>query len=696
MSLQTTSPASGNLQGSGKTTTGDEILGSSATGVKASREDRVAALRPLVERMFTGHCWIKGKDGYRQIDEPFDEIKLSEHVMQQKAYGLCPIAPGDSTVRAACLDFDSHKGGTPWADMRKTAGLVMTALENDGLKPIEFRSSGGKGLHLWLVWDAQQDAYSVREMLRAALATCDLVPGTKGVAAGQVEIFPKQSEVPANGYGNMVVLPGAGKSKRLTPGVEWPMSDPVPGLQRPVREHVEVKIPDDLVTLRAALDAIPNAGENELNYDEWRNALFGIHDATGGSDVGLTLAHEFSAKSSKYDPDFLDHRIWPHISSEREDRITVRTLYRLAAPYGFIDPTIAADFEDERARVAASVAGTPLRFRFLSAGEFADRKSAGWIVRGVLPAGDVAVIYGEPGSGKTFFALDLVVAIALGVEWRGKKVKQGRVAYIAAEDDGGVQDRLKAQAMHRGLTPADIGIHFLPDAPNFLERSQIADVIAGLKACGPVSVVVVDTLARVTAGGNENAGEDMGKVLGHCTTIWRATGALVILVHHSGKDASKGARGWSGIKAAVHAEISILRAADDRVATVAKLKNGQDGEEFGFRLQQVPVRLDDDGEVVTSCVVEHMAAAKKIGRGKKPKEGDHERRVMQALHDLVGLGGGQPTVTEVVDEAVNQTPYDASAKRDRRREYVFRALNTLESAGRVVVAGQRVGFPSAD
>lgn len=180
------------------------------------REQLAAALRPLVERCHRGHCWVKGKNGPRQIDEPFDEVKLSEHVTGSKAYGLCPIAPGESTTRVACLDFDSHKGETAWADMRAIADRVALALELDGYQPVMFRSSGGQGIHLFVLWDEPQDAYSVREVMRAALAACDLKPGTRGVVAGEVEVFPKQDSVPADGFGSMFILPLAGKSELLT------------------------------------------------------------------------------------------------------------------------------------------------------------------------------------------------------------------------------------------------------------------------------------------------------------------------------------------------------------------------------------------------------------------------------------------------------------------------------------------------
>ena len=177
--------------------------------------DKVAALTPLVERMHRGHCWLKTADGPRRLAQPFTESMLAEHCAGRKAYGLCPIAPGTSTTRVALLDFDSHKGETPWQTMLDTARNAAFVLEQEGYSPVLWRSSGGHGVHLYLLWDEPQDAYSVRCMLADTLAALGLANGTGGVVAGQVEIFPKQDSVPADGFGNMWILPFAGKSELL-------------------------------------------------------------------------------------------------------------------------------------------------------------------------------------------------------------------------------------------------------------------------------------------------------------------------------------------------------------------------------------------------------------------------------------------------------------------------------------------------
>ena len=181
--------------------------------------EKVAALTPLVEKLYRGHCWIKTPDGPRHIDEQFTEFMLAEHCAGRKAYGLCPIAPGESTTRVGLLDFDSHKGDTPWEIMWETALNVAFVLEQEGLLPVLFRSGGGNGIHIYVLWDEPQDAYSVRMLLAGVLGQLGLKSGTGGVAKGQVEVFPKQNEVPADGYGSMFVLPLAGQSEYLGDGV---------------------------------------------------------------------------------------------------------------------------------------------------------------------------------------------------------------------------------------------------------------------------------------------------------------------------------------------------------------------------------------------------------------------------------------------------------------------------------------------
>ncbi|WP_186057564.1 phage/plasmid primase, P4 family [Burkholderia gladioli] len=332
-----------------------------------------AALEPIVSRVVTSHCWIKRDGPPSHVKRPLTAERLAHHVNGGPAYGVAQIEPGATTTRVACLDLDSHKGETPWHDMQDVALGVMAALERAGLRPIPFRSSGGSGMHLYLLWDAPQDAYSVRCALRAALATCALADGTRGVAAGQVEVFPKQNSVPSDGCGNMFVLPLAGKSvpldafelddmpKEYALTMDWPISAAVPLVEREqIVVPAAVDTPVELSVLKSALDMIPNTGVDELDYEAWRDVIFGIHHAARGSDAGLALAHAFSARSSKYEPRFLEERVWAHVGKTGTDErapITGRTILHLARQHGWIEP-IEDDFEVAARAEAVAVGST--------------------------------------------------------------------------------------------------------------------------------------------------------------------------------------------------------------------------------------------------------------------------------------------------------------------------------------------------
>ncbi|WP_254227755.1 phage/plasmid primase, P4 family [Burkholderia gladioli] len=333
----------------------------------------VAALEPIVSRVVTSHCWVKRDGAPSHIQRPLTAERLAHHVNGGPAYGVAQIEPGATTTRVACLDLDSHRGETPWPDMQDVALTLMRELEAVGLRPIPFRSSGGSGMHLYLLWDAPQDAYSVRCALRAALAACGLADGVKGVAAGRVEVFPKQNSVPSDGCGNMFVLPLAGKSvpldafelddmpKEYALTMDWPLSAAVPVVEREqIVVPAAVDTPVELSLLKSALDMIPNTGADELDYEAWRDVMFGIHHAARGSDAGLALAHQFSARSSKYEPRFLEERVWAHIGKTGTDErapVTGRTILHLARAHGWIEP-IEDDFEVAARAEAVAVGST--------------------------------------------------------------------------------------------------------------------------------------------------------------------------------------------------------------------------------------------------------------------------------------------------------------------------------------------------
>jgi len=245
--------------------------------------------------------------------------------------------------------------------------------------------------------------------------------------------------------------------------------------------------------------------------------------------------------------------------------------------------------------------------------------------------------------------------------------------------------RLRAYAEHHGIDLALLPIHILGDAPNFLEKQDIKDLLAALRMLPGLKVIVVDTLAQVTAGGNENSGEDMGRALAHCRALSKGTGAMVLLVAHSGKDSARGLRGWSGIKGALDVEILVERSDKYRSATITKMKDGDgEGEEFAFSLTSVTVGQDEDGDDVTSCVIQHGANVAKSDRKAEPK-GVWQQVVMRQAVSLTDLPG-TVTTDQLINAAVADMPAE-EGKRDRRRNLVMRAMEALVAANRLSTTG---------
>lgn len=318
------------------------------------------------------------------------------------------------------------------------------------------------------------------------------------------------------------------------------------------------------------------------------------------------------------------------------------------------------------------------RFTPVSPSAFLKRKPASWIVKGIVPRAGLAVIYGASGSGKTFLTLDMTAAVVRGEPWRGAAVKKGRAVYVVAEGAAGFRNRLEAYCLFHGVDPGDFDVGVVADAPNLLAKEDVRDLLKAIIAFGKVDMVVIDTYARAMAGGNENDAKDVGQAVAHCDLIHRKTGALVVLVHHSGKDATKGARGSGALRAAADLEIEVVQTRDYRAATVTKQKDGEDGKEFAFKLAEVVIGEDEDGEPITSCVVEH-----KDGPAPRPAPvlKGNPAAVFSALQALMDLAG-EVTYADALDACAAALPHE-EGKRDRRRDTATVAIQALESKGLV-------------
>lgn len=430
-----------------------------------------------------------------------------------------------------------------------------------------------------------------------------------------------------------------------------------------------------LAQIQQCLDALPT----DLHYDDWVMVGMAIHCETQGQ--GFELWEEWSTHSSKYSNREYNEERWRSFGKGGGNQVTGRSLVHLANEHGARISLNAPASPEEFEELVEDVNSTHTpdqspRFVFEPVHTFSSTQALPWIIKGVLPKAGLGVVYGASGSGKSFAVLDMGMAIARGVEWRGKRVRQGRVAYIAAEGADGFRKRLAAYAKHNGVDLATVPMTVLNAAPNLLEKQDAVDVAKGIKASGGADLIVVDTFAQTTPGANENAGEDVGKALGYCRRIHEVTGAMVLLIHHSGKDATKGARGWSGLRAAADAEIEVVREATGRYLRLTKSKDGEDGLEWGFDLEVVQVDVDEDMEPVTSCVVVE-AQMPVVGAGPAKRLGPIEKIVNEVIQEFAQAQTEGIEVGPVLAEAVKRMEPPADGKRDSRKQRARRALEAL-------------------
>jgi hypothetical protein len=387
--------------------------------------------------------------------------------------------------------------------------------------------------------------------------------------------------------------------------------------------------------------------------------------------MDIALAHR------RQDPDRALQYLWLEHCQKAKPKATTKTQILDDFEDLSHDPEVVASAK--KAMAAAVIHEN--RFNVETTVEFIVRRKATWLVKGVLPRANFGVFYGASSSGKSFFVFDLAAAIARGVNWRGHKTTKARVLWIAAEGQEDMRKRVHGYCMAQGIDPEELEMKFISDAPNLRELADVKALVKQIKKHGEFDLIVIDTLAQVMPGGNENSGEDMGMVMGHCKEITRATGAMVTPVHHSGKDESRGARGWSGLRAACDFEFEIIRADEDRVATVTKMKGGADGAEYGFRLRTLVVGQDEDGDDETTCVVEFTDSSRASLAASQGPGGNNQKLIMEKAKGMIDLAGTGVTFNEIVSVVWPLYPRGDETKRDQRKTNVGRDLRALISSG---------------
>jgi hypothetical protein len=326
------------------------------------------------------------------------------------------------------------------------------------------------------------------------------------------------------------------------------------------------------------------------------------------------------------------------------------------------------------------------RYRLMTAEEISKLPPVRWLVRGILPADGLAAIYGASGSGKTFLALDLLAAVARGQAWFGNKTLPSPVTYVALEGETGMSQRVQAYERRHGKLP--VAVRFVAQALNLLTPKDINDLASAIKAAGGGSgVICIDTLNRASAGSDENDSKDMGRIIEAAKHLQQQVGGLVLLVHHTGKDASKGLRGHSSLHAALDAAIEVSKADGQGRWSIAKSKDGRDDKAGSFRLDEVVLGSDHDGEVITSCVIkpdaDYVPPIKPLSPSARQMVDAYQA---VARRQPIGEGG---RTSGIRTDDWRRAFYEVSTaeKLDTKRKTFGRARGELRQRGDLTIAG---------
>lgn len=262
--------------------------------------------------------------------------------------------------------------------------------------------------------------------------------------------------------------------------------------------------------------------------------------------------------------------------------------------------------ERERGGDRSKDKGTPT-FALIRASDMEDSEPE-FLIDDIAETSSLALAFGDPGCGKSFWTIDIGCCIATGQPFHGKRVLPGLVIYLAGEGHKGIKRRLRAWEQHTGHSLKDAPLFFskvparLLDAAHAAQVAEAVDAIAGRE--GNPRLIVIDTLARSFAGGDENSTKDMSEFVAAVDAMKaRYPGCTILIVHHTGHSDKQRARGNLSLKGALDAEYRIEKSDNAVTVTCTKMKDAPEPPPMGFTLKGVELGVTRDGKPFGSAVL---------------------------------------------------------------------------------------------
>ena len=326
------------------------------------------------------------------------------------------------------------------------------------------------------------------------------------------------------------------------------------------------------------------------------------------------------------------------------------------------------------------------KLRLLSMDNIIDAEPRDYLLKGLMSPAEMSVWWGAPKCGKSFFMLHITYAIAQGRGVFGRRVKAFPVLYVAAEGEAGLSGRLRAIRDEFGPAPR---FHLIAQPVDLLHPGGDLESVSKAAQHIGARLIVLDTLARMMAGGDENGPEDMGRFIANVGCLRSETGAHVAVIHHGTKRPNGSTpRGHGSLIGAADLVVEIAKAKDNnRTATVTAAKDDADGVALGFRLHVVELGTDPDGDPITTCRVDELTEPSPARSGLTAAE----RMASDVLANLISAEGKPPPVG--CPDGLLGVPEDrwrhecdscgmsAAEKRDNRRRSFSRVYEGLTKKG---------------
>lgn len=435
------------------------------------------------------------------------------------------------------------------------------------------------------------------------------------------------------------------------------------------------------------------------DYHEWVQAGMAMHSTRWGQ-AAYAMWAAWSQQSVKFDAAAVREK-WASFRApgERGSGLTVAWVFQQAQQRGWVNPRkalrpAAAITQDEieaippefegatRPGQAGAAVVQAATLPFLSLAQLQESaRGITWLCKGVIPSESVGVMFGGSGTFKSFIALDAALHVAHGLPWLGRKTKRAPVVIVAAEGGAGLWRRIDAWHRYRGIVWDEAQVYVVPAAIDLgSDCSRVVE--AALSAGIEPGLVVVDTLSQ-TFSGEENSAAEVSAYLRELGLWFRESWRCAVLViHHTGHQATERPRGSSAIRANVDFMLGVQRDEKEMLATVscAKQKDGELFKDQAFALSVCELERDDDGDPVTTLVaravmsdeerqvlVQHEAASGRSGR-----------------HALI-MGLAQPGLRE---HDLRKAFYEDCGidDQDGRRQAYHRALGWAKRAGMLEIA----------